>query len=315
MQLMQRLTEGQVNQQQTTAALTTALAAAQHGGNSGPKERLPKLSAFGGNRSKYEGWEIEAHNKLDTDGQAIGNEQDKLRYIFASLEGDAQAICTSWVRTNQDSKTGKDLLDYLNRIYSDPNKKRRAMNRLATMEQKANETFPRFLSRFEAELANASAGEATDNYKIALLERALNREMQDRLQSVYPVPEVYTAYIELLQTLSSRAEAYKTGRKPVVLQSTRRDQNAMDWEPTPRINTGTSSATVPTTGRRAKWVSKEVVDYRMKNQLCLRCGRAGHRVNKCSLRAAAPPARVNVAEHAEAQAEDSDGDSEDSGKE
>lgn len=98
----------------------------------------------------------------------------KLRYIFASLEGDAQTICTFWVRTNQNGKTGKDLLDYLNRIYSDPDKKRRAMNRLATMEQQINETFLRFLSRFEAELANASAGEVTDNYKIALLERAIS---------------------------------------------------------------------------------------------------------------------------------------------
>lgn len=49
LQLMQRLMEGQMNQQQKNAALTTALAATQHGGNSGQKERLPKLSVFGGN--------------------------------------------------------------------------------------------------------------------------------------------------------------------------------------------------------------------------------------------------------------------------
>jgi hypothetical protein len=40
------------------------------------KEKLPQLSEFDGTRSKYDGWELEARNKIKTDGVAIRPEMD-----------------------------------------------------------------------------------------------------------------------------------------------------------------------------------------------------------------------------------------------
>ena len=52
----------------------------------------------------------------------------------------------------------------------------------------------------------------------------------------------------------------------------------MDWKPT-ALRTNRNQVQ----GRRAKWVAKEVLDYRRSSGLCLRCGNTGHRVANCVL--------------------------------
>ena len=52
----------------------------------------------------------------------------------------------------------------------------------------------------------------------------------------------------------------------------------MDWEPT-ALRTNRNQVQ----GRRAKWVAKDVLDYRRSSGLCLRCGNTGHRIANCIL--------------------------------
>lgn len=249
-----------------------------------PREKLPTLSPFDGTRSQFEGWLITAQNKLETDSDYLGDKKAQLRYIYASLKSEAQGMCIAWYRTNEDTASASDLLAYLASIYSDPNRARRAMNKLATMEQRDNEHFSKFLPRFETQLANAGASATEDAVKISWLERALNKTMRHHLQYIYPIPTTYREYTSLLQTIASRYDALQVKTK--AFPFTKRNPDAMDWEPTTR-----TQQTRPMGTQRATWVTKDVINHRRANGLCLRCGNKSHMIAKCPLQ---PAIRANV---------------------
>jgi len=63
----------------------------------------------------------------------------------------------------------------------------------------------------------------------------------------------------------------------------------MDWETAPEIRLATLG--VESGSLRAKRVSKDVLDARKAQGLCLRCGNKGHRIADCEY---LPPAGVAV---------------------
>lgn len=289
---MQQMAQSNIVNQRTLQGLQSIL---QHNTTSQPqdkkKEKLPQLSEFDGTRSKYDGWEIEAQNKIKTDGEAIGTEMDQLRYVFARLRGSARNMCLAFVRAKEaeEDGSGTQLLKYLAATYSDPNRQKKALSSLYSIKQRDDEPFSRFLPRFETELANAGALSFDNSIKISLLENAVNRGMQERLVSVFPVPNEYGSYTSLLQTIGSRVDAFKEPYRQRAQRSSEnsKDREKMDWEPTKPLRTNRS--TMETTGRRAKWVSQETIAYRMEKRLCLRCGNQGHIVRDCKFLPAQRP--------------------------
>lgn len=283
--LMQNMQQSQQQNSQSNLELAARIEAITSAANHSrstitrPRERLQSLASFDGTRSGFEGWLIVARNKLEQDGDFLGNQKAQLQYIFGSLAKEAQKMCIAWFNLNQNTATADDLLAYLAKIYSDPNRARRAMNSLATMEQKDGESFARFLPRFETQLADAGALATDDNVKISWLERALNKAMRDHLQYVYPIPDTYQGYTSLLQTIASRRDALQNQKGGSAIPSRSwRTSDAMDWEPTTR----TQQARPNTNGvRRAKLVDQKTLEYRRRNGLCLRCGNEGHRIGTC----------------------------------
>jgi hypothetical protein len=289
---LQQVAESNAINQQTLQGLQTVLQQNAHVSQRKERqEKLPQLSEFDGTRSKFDGWEIEARNKVKTDGKAMGSEMDQLRYIFARLRSNARNMCLAFVRAKEEegNGTGVQLLDYLACTYSDPNRQKKALNNLYSIKQKTNESFARFLPRFETELANAGALSFDDTIKISLLENAINQGMQERLVSVFPVPTRYNAFASLLQTIGSRLDALQTpwkGRsQPRPIQDTNMD--TMDWEPTHTF--------AASTNRRAKWVSMEEIQRRRSNRLCIRCGASGHMISSCQYAPARRPSPTVVA--------------------
>jgi hypothetical protein len=259
------------------------------------KEKLPQLSEFDGTRSKWDGWEIEARNKIKTDGRVIGTDMDQLRYIFARLRSNARNMCLAFVRTKEEDEngSGSQLLDYLASTYSDPNQQKKALSNVYSIRQKTHESFARFLPRFETELANAGALSFNDTIKISLLENAISHSMQERLVSVFPVPTEYGAFTSLLQTIGSRLDAIKTpgkGQIPWKGQTQQRymqqDDTKMDWEPT-----HTFAAQSPAK-QRAKWVGIDEIQRRRSSHLCIRCGASGHMISSCHYAPAQPPTTI-----------------------
>ena len=61
----------------------------------------------------------------------------------------------------------------------------------------------------------------------------------------------------------------------------------MDWQPS--ANKVQVPADNQKKQKRAQWVSKDALEKRRNNILCLRCGGKGHFINKCALLPARPP--------------------------
>jgi hypothetical protein len=103
-----------------------------------------------------------------------------MNYIYAALEGNARSMSRAFVSTSTTENTGSGLLliAYLQRNYSDPNRPKRAIDKLQRLQQLPNESFAKFLPRFETLMADAGIGALDDGIKIAMLEKALNSTLK-----------------------------------------------------------------------------------------------------------------------------------------
>jgi hypothetical protein len=179
-------------------------------------------------------------------------------------------MCFAFMSTKEedDNGSGVQLLEYLAATYSDPNRQKKALSNICSIKQKANEPFTKFLPRFETELANAGALSFDDNIKISLLENAVNRGMQERLVSVFPVLTRYRDFTSLLQTIGSSIDAFQEPRKGYAQLDITQASDSMDWEPTRTIRA--NRTITESNGRCATWVSQETINYRREKNLCLK---------------------------------------------
>jgi hypothetical protein len=187
---LQQVAQSNAISQQTLQELQNVLQQDVHASQQKErKETLPQISEFDGTCSKYDGWDIEARNKIKTDGNAMKSEMDQLRYIFVTLRGNARNMCLVFVRAKQEDESGSgiQLLNYLACTYSDPNRQKKALNNVYSIKQKTSKSFAQFLPRFETELANAGALSFDNTIKILLLENPVSQGMQERLVSVFSV--------------------------------------------------------------------------------------------------------------------------------
>jgi cell pole-organizing protein PopZ len=268
-----------------------------------PRPKLPDVEKFTGKRSEWRTWKIKMEEKLERDQLAIGDRMDRFAYINARLDDTPAKMVSAYVeRVRKTSSQDPDhFMAYLHSIYGNTNTKEHAVNKLNTMSQ-GKEAFATFLPKFETTLADAGGGEWTDEVKINTLKRALSQEMRKSFIYMPALPTEYSAFIDTLQTLASRLAAFdREFRKPTApttpkppLPST----DEMDWQPsTNKVQaSGQSSANKvqsPTDGqgeqKRAQWVSKDTLEKRRSNNLCLRCGGKGHFIGNCRLLPAKPP--------------------------
>jgi Retrotransposon gag protein len=236
--------------------------------------------------------------KLKKDKLAIGDPTDHFAYIEACLGDTAAKMALAYVERAREtnSEDPDQFITYLDNIYGDVNAKERANNRLNTMSQ-GKETFATFLPKFERTLAEAGGSEWTDEVKINTLKRMLNQELRKSLVFMPTHPEEYNEFVKTLQTLASRLAALDP-RKPAAPITPRPRADEMDWQPsTNQVQAleqlSVNKAQTPTSGhderKRAQWVSKETLERRKANKLCLRCGGSGHFIGSCKLLPAQPP--------------------------
>lgn len=257
-------------------------------------ERLPPLDKFRGNRNMWDEWHLGAIHKLTKDGPAIGDGLDQFMYVYSKLDGDAVKMVSTTARTLSESKSGNGLefLDYLNTVFGDPNKKSRAQQQLYNLKQKDKESFAVFLPRFETILATAGWSVYADDQKISLLKNALSKEMRTALVGK-KLPSAWGGCISELLTISSEIIAINQQFKPQfwgsssIITKPSDSSTNMDWEPVQSTVTGTNEGM----RKRATWVKKDVLIFRKKKGLCVRCGNKGHIAPNCSF---LPPINPNV---------------------
>jgi hypothetical protein len=294
------------------------------------KATYPKPDKFDGTKSKYRTWLQEMKNKLEADGQVIGDTKDQFNYIYACLASQPQRMVISFVESggSHAAYDPQDFLNYLTIMFTDPNEKARALDRLRSLYQAPNESFATFIPKFEREILDAGGTNWTDEVCINYLDGALNNKLHQALLSIIQIPQNYHEYVQLLHTLGSRLDGMEYSRKRYMQHNTEKQSNtktpitqasaateeSMDWEPT-KANRTLTKEDKALQGKRAKWVSREEMAARQKEQRCFRCGRSRCYLQKCPLLPARPPTeikRVRAAEVTEAAVEDEQQEGQDS---
>lgn len=273
------------------------------------RARLPNPAMFSGTIADWPSWRITIENKLAVDGLAIGSSSDQCAYIYSRLEKSAWKNMTTFMRERRLNGTPHDMLEYMERIYGDPNMRARAARRLHQLRQKDDQSFLKFLPQLERELADAGAMEWPDEAKRQILLNSLNLNMSTALVN-RGVPAAYAELVQRLHEISTDIDMLNLTRSKLSQSKhTRRAKfeeevyDPMDWAPSPtqtsvsqvkvaRSSSGSASYQPEDhylRGKRARWASNDEVEERRRKGLCLRCARSGCRVATCPLKPARRP--------------------------
>ena len=169
--------------------------------------------------------------------------------------------------------------------FRDSQSTQRALEWINTRRQ-GKTPFREFLQQFEQKLLEAGGWEFSDSIRKGYLRAALNLEIRTQLVG-RDEPHSYDGYVDLIRKISDDLGQIKRmtqGRKQWEAAVEAKEENAMDWEPTPRVASGTA----PKKGR-AKWVSQDILDQRRKDRACLRCGMDSHFIKSCPYEPARRP--------------------------
>ena len=122
------------------------------------RQVFPEPDRFTGRTKDWDTWLITMRAKLQIDGDAIGGDEVKFYYIYSSLGAKVQGLVLTFVRRAQKDEDWKllALLDYLERIYDDPNKTKKAGQRLIELRQETM-TITAYLPQFEKTMFEAGA--------------------------------------------------------------------------------------------------------------------------------------------------------------
>jgi hypothetical protein len=277
-----------------------------------PRPSIPDPVRFAGSTTEWPAWKVTMLNKLAIDQDAIGPLRNQFFYVFSRLEGLAARNSATFVDSRRDdlSVSPDTLLDYLERLYGDPNAQARAAARLHQLKQKEGQSFARFLPSLEKELADSGAMAWPDEAKRQIVLASLNSTMQENLLN-RGIPSTYSELIARLHAISSDRDLFatrktsKTGNQLVRTQLRRPaapiyDAEPMDWTPTPAVainNTRPRKEDKDLVGKRARWVTQSEYETRRNSGLCIRCAREGCHSSRCPLKPAINPSRPRTQVH------------------
>jgi hypothetical protein len=278
-----------------SAQATDALVAPAVGSRK-PKHTVPHPEKFTGeDEAVYPIFRGLLQAKLQTDGDAIGGEFEKVWYAFGRLTETASKRIFPWLQHMQSSAdfTVDRLFDQMDLAFLDVQKQAKAVAKINIIKQR-NRTFRDFLQEFDQTLMEANGWSWQDPIKKGLLKAAITDEVRRELVG-RDEPATYSAYVAQLRKITDDLEDWKEGQKfkgRLRAQHTDPQDQAsngqMDWEPTQTV----SAASAKTTQQgkpKAKWVSQQELDRRREANECLRCGSNDHFIRQCSLGPARRP--------------------------
>ena len=230
-----------------------------------PRQVLPEPDRFDGYARDWDTWSMAMRAKLRIDGAAIGDEYAQLYYIYASLGKGVQALVLAFMKKAE--ARGKwdpsALLEYLERLYDDPNKAKKAGQRLRELQQ-GSTSLTAYLPRFERTLFEAGADDWPDDAKITTLVGGLNKDTKQRLNGQLDLPTQYNAFVRTLLTLGNQFGTQHMGMD-------KDKSSAMEWEQTKVA--AAKVAPAASSEQRQRWRDEGK---------CVRCGSKDHWVSKCN---------------------------------
>jgi hypothetical protein len=233
------------------------------------RPKLRDIPKFGGDKAQWRSWKLETEGKLRVDKEALGDAEGHFMYIFMSLEGKAKDNVTTFVEMQTEKRTFNvaELLNRLELLYGERDRKQRATRNLHSIKQGENEPFTSFYPRFEREIANANAEYWPDDSKISYLQEALNDKMKAAL--IGSDPSTISSYVGLAKrcdSLSSQMELLgqwkrlrgntkssdhhdnhqnhggQAAQKQSGQKTEVKREDMMEWEPTPQTSAKVNAA-------------------------------------------------------------------------
>ena len=119
--------------------------------------------------------------------------------MYSSLGTKVQGLVLTFVRQAQKDNDWKPLalLEYLGRIYDDPNKVKKAGQRLIELWQGATSVTV-YIPQFERLLFEAGANAWPDDAKIITLVSGLNKNTRQRIDRQRALPTDYDDFVRML---------------------------------------------------------------------------------------------------------------------
>ena len=157
-----------------------------------PPIRDPEV--FDGDRTKYRACRAHLKLKMDADSHRFPDEVSKLRYTIGLLLGQAFAQIEPYIMDNGiDLSNVKHLMDILDILFGDPNRKITAQAAMRNLRQK-NSSFPAYYADFKRISQDLAWN---DEALMDALYEGLSEEMKDKLSNFMEQPNTLQGYIEL----------------------------------------------------------------------------------------------------------------------
>lgn len=232
--------------------------------------KFPDAPVFSGDRAAFESWKDKVHDKLANSAAQYPTERHRIAYIRSRTDGVAYQQIRAQCKPEHPRPflTAEDVLNALDKIYGDKNKRTRAINELRTlrMGRKAFDDFYTDFARCAAEIGYS------DDALIPLLENAISDELAGRIiglqkpSDYYDLVDFYREIDYQMRDHDKRVTSRARSFKPA-LQSDR-----------PRTTRPTADTSNKPEGYRPNATERGLL---AQHGRCYKCGEHGHRIGEC----------------------------------
>jgi hypothetical protein len=250
------------------------------------KPRLPNPEKFDGtDLALYPQFEGLLRAKLEIDATAIGGEREKVWYGFGRLSGDAAGRIFPWMgyAQREGQLTVDGLFKQMGTAFRDPRHQQKALSQLNKIKQGAR-PFNEFLNEFNRLILEAEGWGWADVIKkgylkaaiaTALVRGTVGMKEEQSYEEYCSQLRMVSDQLAEVKELSARGDWWRQKSGGHSSEAVQAPADSMEWEAT------TATATAPMMKKESRWASREEIERRRKQGLCLRCGRDGHMVRDC----------------------------------